>query len=57
MLTCCLFSQDKQPYKMIYFNEMNLAVKSPLLTRRPGQLGITPEMMCLLTQINEEYDL
>ena len=38
---------------MVYFNEMNLAIKSPLMTRRSL---ITSEMMCLLTQVNSEYD-
>lgn len=41
---------------MVYFNEMNLAVKSPLLNKSPSQLAITPEMMWLLTQVNAEYD-
>ena len=39
---------------MVYFNEMNLAVKSPMLSK--PQLGLSAEMMWLLTHINSEYD-
>lgn len=48
--------QVEQQYRFVYFNEMNLAVKSPLLSRKPPYFGITKEMMLLLTEINEEYD-
>ncbi|XP_003387660.1 PREDICTED: vacuolar fusion protein CCZ1 homolog [Amphimedon queenslandica] len=49
-------SVEKQPYRMVYFNEMNLAIKSPLLSRYNSYLSITQDMMCLLTQLNAEYD-
>ena len=35
----------------MYFNEMNLAVKSPLLSRRPPHLTISPDAMRLLIEV------
>ncbi|XP_064406306.1 vacuolar fusion protein CCZ1 homolog isoform X2 [Halichondria panicea] len=43
-------------YRFIYFNEMNLAVKSPLLSRRSTYVNILSEAMKLLADINSEYD-
>lgn len=55
-LLCPCYSIDKQPYRMVYFNEMNLAIKSPLMSKNSTYLSVTPDMMCLLTQLNAEYD-
>lgn len=45
-----------QQYRFLYFNEMNLAVKSPLLSRRLPYVTITADAMRLLTEVNKEYD-
>lgn len=48
----------EQQYKYVYFNEMNLAVKSSLSSRRtlsPLQ-HITPEAMRLIIDLNAEYN-
>ncbi|KAL5473104.1 hypothetical protein EMCRGX_G027549 [Ephydatia muelleri] len=44
----------EQPYRYVYFNEMNLAVKSPLMYRQMTTLP--PDMMRLLVEINLDYD-
>lgn len=47
-------SSLEQPYRYVYFNEMNLAVKSPLMYRQMTTLP--PDMMRLLVEINLDYD-
>lgn len=39
-------------YRFIYFNEMNLAVKSPLLSKRPPFVTIAPDAMKLLADVS-----
>lgn len=51
--TLALHHSVDQQYRFLYFNEMNLAVKSPLLSRR---IAISPDAMRLLTEVNTEYD-
>lgn len=46
----------EQQYRFVYFNEMNLAVKSPLLSKRPPHLTISSDAMRLLIEINTEYN-
>lgn len=55
----CVSRSVEQLYKYVYFNEMNLAVKSYLSSVRrsvsPAQL-ITPDAMRLIIELNTEYD-
>lgn len=46
------FSVEQQ-YRFVYFNEMNLAVKSPLLSRRPPHVTISPDAMKLLIEVGK----
>ena len=60
MCVCvCVSRSVEQLYKYVYFNEMNLAVKSYLSSVRrsvsPAQL-ITPDAMRLIIELNTEYD-
>ena len=48
VFTCSLDPQ----YRFIYFNEMNLAVKSPLLSRRSTYVNILSEAMKLLADVS-----
>jgi hypothetical protein len=43
-----IISRSDPGYQFVYFNEMNLAVKSPALTRR----AITPDILRLLTEVH-----
>lgn len=55
---CSPSHSSEQQYKYVYFNEMNLAVKSYLSSRRtmsPLQ-HITPEAMRLIIDLNAEYN-
>ena len=56
---CVCPSSVEQQYKYVYFNEMNLAVKSYLSSLRrsvsPAQL-ISPDAMRLIIELNTEYN-
>lgn len=47
-----LFDRLDPQYRFIYFNEMNLAVKSPLLSKRPPFISISSEAMKLLADVS-----
>lgn len=48
-------SVDTQ-YRYIYFNSMNLAVKSPLLLRKGGYQQVIPnELMRLLIEVDRDH--
>jgi len=45
----------EQQYRFIYFNQVNLAVKSSLFSKRPPNNTITPDIMKLIGEISAEY--
>ena len=47
----CVVRMEQQ-YRFVYFNEMNLAVKSPMLTKRSPHFNITLDTMRLLTEVH-----
>ena len=47
----CAPHRIDQQYRFVYFNEMNLAVKSPMLSRRLPHMNISVEAMRLLTEV------
>lgn len=47
----------EQQYRFVYFNEMNLAVKSPMLSRRSPHLNISMDAMRLLTEVHMTCDV
>ena len=46
-----------QQYRFLYFNQMNLAIKSSIHAKKSSQVtGVTPEMMRLLVDIHGDFD-
>ncbi|XP_065899757.1 vacuolar fusion protein CCZ1 homolog [Dysidea avara] len=45
----------EQQYRFIYFNQVNLAVKSSLFSKRPPNNTISPDIMKLIGEISAEY--
>ena len=51
-----LFSRMDTQYRYIYFNSMNLAVKSPLLFKKGGYRQVIPnELMRILIEVDRDH--
>lgn len=51
-----LFSRMDTQYRYIYFNSMNLAVKSPLLFKKGGYRQLIPnELMRILIEVDRDH--
>ena len=46
-----------QQYRFIYFNDMNLAIKSSIHAKRSSQISVSTEIMRLLVDIHGDFDL
>lgn len=50
------FSRGDTQYRYIYFNSMNLAVKSPLLLKKGGYRQVIPnELMRILIEVDKDH--
>ena len=50
-------SQSDQQYRFLYFNKMNLAVKTSIHSKRASQVtSVTPDMMKLIVDIHSDLD-
>ena len=55
-LVCVLlYNRLEQQYRYIYFNQVNLAVKSSLFSKRSPHNTITSDIMKLIGEISAEY--
>ena len=50
-----LIRRLEQQYRYIYFNQVNLAVKSSLFSKRSPHNTITSDIMKLISEISSEY--
>ena len=50
-------SQSDQQYRFLYFNQMNLAVKTSIHAKKSSQVtSVTPDMMKLLVDIHSDFN-
>ena len=53
--TCFSLYRLEQQYRYIYFNQVNLAVKLSLFSKRSAHNTITADIMNLISDISAEY--